>query len=184
MLEVELLFAGYKGDGDIGLGLKIKVPKRGSMLVVLVEFGAGEWTLAPDDAGNFGGELSHVRMGDHSPNIVPNDMDRLFDAYMLRHQLVQILSEHILGIAIRWVGRVTGATVVWSYDSVAGFSERDSDMAELVGCLWEAVDEENSTLRLARGGKAFDVVDTDLRVGLLKPDLAVVGNGCVLGCHC
>lgn len=57
-------------------------------------------------------------------------------------------------------------------------------MTELVGCLWEAVDEENGSLRLARGGEVFDVVDTDLRVSLLKPDLAVVGDGGVLGWHC
>ena len=47
-------------------------------------------------------------------------------------------------------------------------------MAELVGCLWEAVDEEYGALGLARGWETFDVVDTDLGVGLLKPDLAVV----------
>lgn len=57
-------------------------------------------------------------------------------------------------------------------------------MAELVGCFWKTVDEEDGTLRLARGGKTFDVVDTDLRVGLLKPDLAVVGDGGIWRCHC
>ena len=46
------------------------------------------------------------------------------------------------------------------------------------------MDEEDGVLWLAGGGGAFDVVDPDLRVGLLKPDLAVVGDGVVLGCHC
>lgn len=57
-------------------------------------------------------------------------------------------------------------------------------MAELVGCLWEAVDEEYGAFGLSSGGKAFDVVDPDLRVCLLEPDLAMAGNGSVLGCHC
>ena len=179
MFQVDLLFARYEGDGDIGLGLKIEVPEGSGVFGVFVELGAGEWTLAPDNAGDIGGELSNICMGDHTPNIMPYDMDRLFDAHMLRHQFVEILSEHILGVAIRRVGRVPSTTVVWSYNSVAGFSERDGDMAELIRCLWEAVNEENGTLRLARGWKTFDVVDTDLRVGLLKPDLAVVGNGVV-----
>lgn len=57
-------------------------------------------------------------------------------------------------------------------------------MAELVGCLWEAVDEQDGALGLAGSGETLDVVDTDLRVGLLEPDLAVVGGGSGLGCHC
>ena len=56
-------------------------------------------------------------------------------------------------------------------------------MAELVRCFWEAVDEEYGALGLARGWEAFNVVDTDLRVGLLKPDLAVVGGWGCLGRH-
>ena len=56
-------------------------------------------------------------------------------------------------------------------------------MAELVGCFWEAVDEEDGALGLAGGRKTFDVVNADLRVGLLKPDLAVVGDRGILGCH-
>ena len=46
------------------------------------------------------------------------------------------------------------------------------------------MNEENGTLRLAGSGKTLDIMDPDLRVGLLKPDLAVVGNGGILGCHC
>lgn len=57
-------------------------------------------------------------------------------------------------------------------------------MAELVGCLWEAVDEEDGAFRLVRGGRTFDVVDADLRVGLLEPDLAVMGDWDFLSCHC
>ena len=81
------------------------------------------------------------------------------------------------------MGRVPGATVVWSDDPEAGFRERDNDMAELVRCFWEAVDEEYGALGLARGWETFNVVDTDLRVGLLKPDLAVVGGWGCLGRH-
>ena len=46
------------------------------------------------------------------------------------------------------------------------------------------MDEQDGVFRLAGGGETFDVVDPDLRVGLLKPDLAVVGDGGFLGCHC
>lgn len=184
MFQVHLLFAGNKGDGDIRLGLKIKVPEGSGVLGIFVKFRARKWTLAPDNAGDVGGELSDVRMGDHSSNVVPHDMNRLFDAHMLRHQFVQVLSEHILGVAIGWVGRVSSTTVVWGYHSIAGFREGDGDMTELVGRLWEAVDEKNGTFGIAGGGKAFDVVDTDLWVGLLKPDLAVVGDRGFWGCHC
>ena len=46
------------------------------------------------------------------------------------------------------------------------------------------MDEEDGVLGLAGGEETFDVVDADLRVGLLEPDLTVVGDGGVLGCHC
>ena len=46
------------------------------------------------------------------------------------------------------------------------------------------MNEEDGAFWLARCGKTLDVVDADLRVGLLEPDLAVVGDGGVLGCHC
>ncbi len=97
---------------------------------------------------------------------------------------MQILSQHILGVAIGWVGRVSSTAVVRSDDSVAGFGERDRDMAELVGCLWEAVDEEYGALRLAGGWETFNAVNADLRVGLLEPNLTVVGDWDGLGCHC
>ena len=46
------------------------------------------------------------------------------------------------------------------------------------------MNEEDGAFWLARCRKTLDVVDADLRVGLLEPDLAVVGDGGVLGCHC
>lgn len=104
MFQVDLLLAGYEGDGDVGLGLKVEVPEGGGVFGVFVEGGSREGAFALNDAGDVGGELSHIRMGDHTPNVVPDNMDRLFDAHMLRHQFVQILSEHILGVAIGWVG--------------------------------------------------------------------------------
>lgn len=128
MFQVDLLFARYKRDGDVGLGLKIEVPEGSGVFVVFVKFGAGEWTLAPDDAGDVGGELGYIRMGDHSPNIMPHDMDRLFDAHMLRHQFVQILGEYILGVAIRRVGRVPSTTIVWNYDSVASMISESASL--------------------------------------------------------
>ena len=48
-------------------------------------------------------------------------------------------------------------------------------MAELVRTLREAVDEEDGGFGLARGWKAFNVMDTDLGVGLLNPDLPMAG---------
>lgn len=122
------------------------------MFCVLVELCSRERTFAPYDAGDVGGELSHIRMGDHSSNVMPDDVNRLFDAHMLCHQLIQVLCEHVFGVAIRRVGRVTGPAVVRSYYSVAGFGEGASDMAELIGCLWEAVNEEDGALGFARGG--------------------------------
>ena len=184
MFQVRLLLAGYEGDGDVGLGLEVEVPEGGAVLGVLVERGAGEWTLAPDDAGDVGRELRDVGVGDHPSNIVPHDVNRLFDAHVLRDQCVQVLREHVLGVAIGRMRRVSSTAVVWSYDPIAGFGEGDGDVAELVGCLREAVDEEDGTLGLAGGGKTVDVVDPDLRVGLLEPDLAVVGDRGVLGRHC
>lgn len=71
-------------------------------------------------------------------------------------------------------GRVSSATV-------AGFGERNGDVPELVGCLCGAVDEEDGALGLGGGREAFDVVDSDLRVRLLEPDLAMAGHGSVLG---
>ena len=184
MLEVDFLFARDKGDGNVGLGLKVEMPEGSRMFCVLIEVCPWERTFAPYDTGHVGRKLNYIRMGDHSPNVMPHDVDRLFDPHVLCHQLIQVLCKHVLGVAIRRVGRVPGTAVVWDYDSIAGFSEGDSGMAELVGCLWEAVDEENGTLRLARGWKTIYIVDTDLRVGLLEPYLAVVGGGSGLGCHC
>ena len=64
------------------------MPEWGGVFGVFVEFGTREGTLAPNDTGDLGRKLSGVRMGDHSSNVVSDDMDRLFDAQMLRHQFV------------------------------------------------------------------------------------------------
>ena len=154
------------------------------MFAIFVELRTGEQTLAPYHAGDVEGKSGNVGVGDHSPNVGSDDVYGLLDAHVVSHQFVEILSEHGFGVAIRWVGGVSSATVIGGDDPVAGFCERNGDVAELVGCLWEAVDEEYGAFGLASGGKAFDVVDPDLRVYLLEPDLAMTGNGSVLGCHC
>ena len=88
MFQIHLLFTGDKGDGDVGLSLKVKMPEGSRVFGVFVERGAGEWTLAPDDAGDVGGELSNIGVSDHSSYIVSDHMDWLFDPHMLRHQFV------------------------------------------------------------------------------------------------
>ena len=75
------------------------------------------------------------------------------------------------------------ATVVWSDDSVASFSEWNDNMAELIRRLWEAVDEEYGVLGLAGGRETFDVVDANLGILLLEPDLPVARGWCHCGCH-
>ena len=102
------------------------------MLGVFVEGGSREGTLAPDDAGDARGELSDVGVGDHAADIVSHDVDWLFDADVLGDQFVEILSEHVFGVAVWRVGGVPSATVVWDYDSIAGLSEGAGDVAELV----------------------------------------------------
>ncbi len=57
----------------------------GTVFAVVVEFSTGQWALAPNDAGDVGRELRNIGMRDHSANVVSDDMDRLFDAHMLRH---------------------------------------------------------------------------------------------------
>ena len=64
------------------------MPKGSGVFVVFVELCAGEWTFAPDDAGDVGGELSHICVGDHSADVVAHDVDGFFDPHMYCHQLV------------------------------------------------------------------------------------------------
>ena len=75
------------------------------------------------------------------------------------------------------------AAIVWREDMVSCLGERNDDMAELIGCFGEAVDEEDRTLRLAREGLAFCVKDPDLRVRLLDPGVTVLSLGKGFGCH-
>lgn len=67
---------------------------------------------------------------------------------------------------------------------VACFCERDDDVPELVGCFWEAVDEEDGAFGFGGGGEAFGVEDADFGVGLLDPGLAVAWFRGGAGCHC
>ena len=69
------------------------------------------------------------------------------------------------------------------HDSVTSFGEWNDDMAELIRCLGEAVDEQYRVLGLAGGWETFDIINADLGVGLLKPDLPVAGGWCSVGCH-
>ena len=66
---------------------------------------------------------------------------------------------------------------------VAGLGEGNDNVAELVGCLGEAVDEKDSAFVFVGCGEAFDVEDADFGVDL-EPDLAVVGFGWGLRGHC
>ena len=67
---------------------------------------------------------------------------------------------------------------------VAGSGKRRDDMAELVGGLGKAVDQEDGPF--GRGTckrKGLCVVEADFRVGFLEPDLAVADAGFRLGGH-
>lgn len=75
------------------------------------------------------------------------------------------------------------AAIVGREDVVSCLCERNNDMAELIRCFREAVNEEDRTLGLARQGAAFCVKDPDFRVGLLDPGLTVLRFGKGFGCH-
>lgn len=47
------------------------------------------------------------------------------------------------------------AAVVGRQDAVAGVGEGDEDVAELVGCFWEAVDEEDGPFGLWALGRRW-----------------------------
>lgn len=104
VFQVHLLSTSYEGDGHVGLSLEVPVPEGRTVFVIFVELRTGEQTLAPYHAGDVGGELGNVGVGDHSPNVGSDDVYGLLDAHVLRHQFVEILSEHGFGVAIRWVG--------------------------------------------------------------------------------
>ena len=76
------------------------------------------------------------------------------------------------------------ATIVWCENVVSCLCEWNNDVAKLIRCFREAVNEEDRTLRLTGAGTAFCVEDPDLRVGLLDPGLPVLRFGNGFGCHC
>ena len=76
------------------------------------------------------------------------------------------------------------AAIIWCENVVSCFCERNNDVAELIRCFREAVNEEDRTLRLVREGAAFCVEDPGLRVGLLDPGLTVLRFGNGFGHHC
>ena len=67
------------------------------------------------------------------------------------------------------------APIIRRENVISCLSERNNDVAELIRCFREAVNEEDGTLRLVRDGTAFCVEDPDLRVRLLDPGLTVLG---------
>ena len=88
MFEVEFLFASYKGNSNVCLGLEIEMPKRSRMLRIVVVCRSWEWALAPIDTGDVIRELGDVGMGYHSPDIMSDEMNLVLDANMLCDQLV------------------------------------------------------------------------------------------------
>ena len=76
------------------------------------------------------------------------------------------------------------AAIIWRENVVSCLRERNNDVAELIRCFRKAVNEKDRTLRLARDGAAFCVKDSDLRIGLLNPCLAVLSFGNGFECHC
>lgn len=85
---------------------------------------------------------------------------------------MEVCREDFLGIACCRAGGVAGTAIIWGDDTVAGGGEGSHDMAELVGGFREAMDDKYDAF-LSAGRFCFDVVNSDLGVGSLKPDLAM-----------
>lgn len=96
---------------------------------------------------------------------------------------MQVRGEDFFGVARRRAGGIACAAVVGGDDAVAGGGEGRDHMAELVGGLGEAVDEEDGALFLHVGrGVGFNVVDPDFFRLLLQPHLTM-GQLRVRCCH-
>ncbi len=97
---------------------------------------------------------------------------------------MEVLGYDGFGVAVRRLRGVSVAAVVGRQHAVAGVGEGDEDVAELVGCFREAVDEEDGAFGLwGGGGEAFGVEDAEFGVGVLEPGLAVVWFGGGGGWH-
>lgn len=100
-------------------------------------------------------------MRNHSTNIVAHDVDWLRDAQVLCQKRVNIACHDNLGVSVAGVRGMASTSVVGSNNTVSSIAQRCNDMAKLVGCLREAVDQENDTLGLC-GRRAVDVVNRHL----------------------
>ena len=88
MFQIHFLLPRHERDSDIGLGLEIKVPEGRGVLVIFIERGSREWTLAPNHARDTRRELSDVGMGNHTADIVTHDMNGLSDADVLGDEFI------------------------------------------------------------------------------------------------
>lgn len=184
VLDVLLLVARDEEFGEVGDGVEGEMPEARGKLVRVVDAGAGEGAFAPDEGGAGRGEEMGVGVGDHAADVVADDVHGVLDAQLGGQQGVQVGRQDFLGVACRGPGGVAGTAVVGGDDVVAGGGKGRDHMAELVGGLREAVDEEDGTLlRRAGWGFGFDVVDPDIFWFLLEPHLTMgqLGVGC---CHC
>lgn len=99
-------------------------------------------------------------MSYHAAYIMPNHMHRLVDPKVLGHELVDVSCHLCLLVPTAGLGRVASSTVVWCDDGVACISYWRDYVAELIGALRKAVDQQYCSFRLCMSWRrASDVVD-------------------------
>jgi len=123
-----------------------------------VRLRSGLRALPPHDAARAIRVPTRKAVRDHPPDIVPDHM-HLVDTERVEHAH-QIRRQDRLAIPLQasGAGRVSCSAVVRRDDAVPPFRQRRDDMAELVRCLREAVDEQQDAL-LGTLRRAVDVED-------------------------
>jgi hypothetical protein len=113
-----------------------------------------------------------VRVGDHQPDVVPDERDRPLDPKMLAQEVVEVLRHRLLVITPDRTPGMPGTPIVGGHDTKAGVNERGHDVAPLPPRLRIAVQEHDRARSLPGGGEMKAQAGLDIGHAVLD-----VGHG-------
>lgn len=137
--------AGQQRLGQVGHAVEHQLEVVHARLALVVLARARHDTLAPGDAGDVLGVARGVGVRDHGADVVADDVDLVRDAEDVVDEVEEVGGEGGLAEFVGeagGLGGLAGAAVVRGDDAIARRREGLDDMAEVVGGVWEAVNEE------------------------------------------
>jgi hypothetical protein len=129
------------------------MPDPGVVAQTIEERRARQRRVYHDQVGHLVPMGLGVGVGDHQPDVVPDEHDRPADLHLLAQQVVDVAGHRLLVVAAGRTPRMPGTSIVGSHYMEAVGGQRGDDAAPLPPRLREAVQQHDGACPSPRRGE-------------------------------